>query len=186
MELKTYEVPGCLVFSEACPTDYVAIVKEGEFELSKARLEDVFLNRTTGQIKIKAQPEGKGKPILSSHTYDTTVEPVKLESPTVYKGSKLHFKIKDYLDGIIKEDVSVQQLLVSSVNQCQTKDIKFAQVGQGKMIGEVDVATGRDYLYTLRSKTPNSSLYLISRIDFMHIVRQNDRNNNFSRHCIQS
>jgi hypothetical protein len=74
MTLHKYNLPGCVVFDETKKFNppeqnpgsyqYVAIVLEGEFELSKVKLDEVFLNTNTGQIKINTVPEGK--PIKSS------------------------------------------------------------------------------------------------------------------------
>lgn len=35
------------------------------------------------------------------------------------------------------------------------------------MIGEIDILNERDYIYTLRSKTPNASAYIINKSDFL-------------------
>lgn len=56
MELVRVDIPGSLIFDETkkyhsskCnECQYVAMVLEGEFELSKCKLDEVFLNTNTG------------------------------------------------------------------------------------------------------------------------------------------
>ena len=70
----------------------------------------MFLNKNTGQIKVIIKD---GKPVLSSKIKDTKIVANKLDFGEIYSGSKLHMKIKDYLETIIKDDISVHDLLIS-------------------------------------------------------------------------
>lgn len=53
------------------------------------------------------------------------------------------------------------------------------------MIGDADMAQRRNYLYTLKSKTMNSSLYLISKEDFMKHIVQNERDMSFRKFVLE-
>ena len=114
---------------------------------------------------------------------DNTVAPMKVESPVGYTGSQVHTRVKSYLDSLVKEDLSVAQMLTTKHKQVQAKEIQFAVLGKGQIIGEVDAATGRNCIYSLRSKTFNAKLYLIERKEFMNLVNQYDKNH-FKRACL--
>jgi hypothetical protein len=47
-------------------------------------------------------------------------------------------------------------LISTSNNQQQTKEIKFSRIGRGMIIGEVDALKQRDYVFTVKSATPNA------------------------------
>ena len=172
MQTKNYMVPGSQVFEEGKELTHVAIVKEGEFLVSKRALDQVYMNPNTGQIKIKTS---EGKPVYSSQLKDNSVDPMKVENHSGYTGSKVHMRVKSYLDSLVKEDLTVAQMLTTKHKQVQAKEIQFAVLGKGQIIGEVDAATGRNYIYSLRSKTFNAKLYLIERKEFMALVTQYDR-----------
>jgi CRP-like cAMP-binding protein len=74
-------------------------------------------------------------------------------------------------------------LISPSDNQRQTREIKFSRIGRGMIIGEVDALKQRDYVYTVKSATPNAQVYIIKFEDFLYHVNNNDRNGAFAKHC---
>ena len=83
MQTKNYMVPGSQVFEEGKELTHVAIVKEGEFLVSKLALDQVYMNPNTGQIKIKTS---EGKPVYSTQLKDNSVDPMKVENHSGYTG----------------------------------------------------------------------------------------------------
>jgi|LauGreDrversion4_2_1035121.scaffolds.fasta_scaffold162585_1 hypothetical protein len=54
------------------------------------------------------------------------------------------------------------------------------------IIGEVDALKQRDYVYTVKSATPNAQVYIIKFEDFLYHVNNNDRNGAFAKHCARA
>ncbi len=142
----------------------MVIVAEGEFQLSKQKFRSTFLNDQTGQLKIKTQ----GRPVFSHQTKLEVVKRLKLETPSSYRGSKLHIKIKDYLDGIVKEDQSVEELMFTERGRKQTNHVPFAVIGPGQMHGESDLH--RKSIYRLSCLSQRASAFVISKADFLSSV----------------
>ena len=74
-------------------------------------------------------------------------------------------------------------LFVSAANQYQTKEIKFGRFCSGRILGELDVEQQREYLYTLRSVTPNSSIYVMPMQAFRNQIYSSIYKNGFLQHC---
>lgn len=142
----------------------MVIVEHGEFELSKSKFSSTYLNEQTGQLKIKTS----GRPVFSSQTLTEDVKQLKLETPSTYRGSKLHFKIKTYLDGIVKEDKTVEELMLSSRGRRQTRHVPFAVIGPGQMHGDADL--NRRSVYRLSCLSQAASAFVISKDDFLACV----------------
>lgn len=91
-------------------------------------------------------------------------------------GSPLQEKISQYLGSFVNQNTTVFDLLRSTSNQSQTKEIKVALLGPGQIFGETDLINNRSYSYSLRSKSYNAEVYMISKIEFMRLVEENQCN----------
>ena len=47
-------------------------------------------------------------------------------------------------------------------------------IGQGKIFGDVDAFNDRQYIYTVRTLTPNAKVYFLSATDFARHVETID------------
>ena len=52
LQIREYAVPGSLVMEEGQPAFNILIVKDGEFEISKRKTTNVFMNAESGTVQI--------------------------------------------------------------------------------------------------------------------------------------
>lgn len=62
----------------------------------------------------------------------------------------------------------------------------FACYGHNTMLGHDDMAQARNYQYSLRTKSRDTSVYLIHKRDFISQVLNNERSMKFRQFCFDT
>ena len=88
MEVRKTNAVGKVIFKEGDPNDFLAIVKQGEFEIVKQDLRQVYFNSKSGAVSIESKD--KSWSIKSSRQPELVfINPYQRSGQNQYTGSKL-------------------------------------------------------------------------------------------------
>ena len=104
MKIEKFEKRGSFVAREGTKCEKIYIMKEGEFEIVKTDLNNVFYNESTGNVAIQ---ESDGKTMIRSQFMvrpcDQELEQSK-GKPYAYIGSILHQEVLHILSKTFKDN----------------------------------------------------------------------------------
>lgn len=127
LRVVEFDKPGRVVLEEGTRCDKVVIVKSGQFELTKRNFNRVHMNPKSGIIQMQMS---KGQ-IQSTEVHKKANQVFRMAEGPLYSGSELQFRIQDYLDNTVKQDVNVTDYFRSQYHQTFFKELSLGIVGQG-------------------------------------------------------
>ncbi|CDW88479.1 cyclic nucleotide-binding domain containing protein [Stylonychia lemnae] len=189
--LTSKEYPrSAVVFREGDPVEHIAIIKHGEFQITKKIPRSVTTETDIEALLDSIKRRDKIKTIESnSHHNSHHQNQLASQGTQGAQGSS----IQAYNSALTQKQAQANPYVVHSLNNKKLKvnedktlqSISVTLLGSGQSFGEIDLMFERNYSYSLLCNSVQNQIYLIKADDFIRLLQHVKGTwSELEQHCI--
>jgi hypothetical protein len=170
MKTEKFTRPGIVLAQEGSTCDKIFIMIDGQYEIVKKDLTNVFYNDTVGTVAVM---ESNKRNLVKSE-YKIRPEDIGIKGSLgknyQYIGSEINMMVMEMIAKVYDKSRPFSVANRSKFNQPIARELNVNIISKGQTFGDTDASRYRNYMYTLRTSSNSGSYYWINTVEFMNHV----------------